>query len=1376
MKLSDFNSELGQPRPIQLAGVSTQPVSGSLWLGRDSHSQPLQICVFESASALPDGKMERVWEQRRGNAATNVLIVVLHDGTVDMAGPVTRQGVLPLLRNMDAVDALRVLKLAKESPDSFSAIKFLHLVFGSIHSELSGLNNSGLFADHILKEVVQEEGSPYNSEFKEASKKAKPLLSKTTKELIQGLGFKVTSNDSRTDILLDADDRQVALAVLLHENESPDSASPAFNNQTPISHALTQASKRNLKWVITLAPDRTIRLYPAVLNVGVGRRGATETFIELHAGLLKDENAGLLWMIFSADALLDKGSVSRLLEDSTRFSGSLAQDLRERIYVEVMPRLAKGIADVRRSTNKDDEFLKDTLQMATHVLFRLLFIAYAEDKDLLPYAHSSAYRKSSLKAIAQEILESIRKGAQFGDTTRLWEQVSVLCDSISKGNKTLDIPAYNGVLFSSDKDDSPHGEAISKVKLKDSVFGHVLAGLLLTKGKDGNLGPVDFRSLGVREFGTIYEGLLESELSEAKEDLSIKSKDGDQIYVPAAKKEHAAVKEGEFYLHNKSGARKASGAYFTKEFAVDHLLDLALDKALDDHLLRVAEVAKKSEHDAAELLFDFRVADIAMGSGHFLIYAIDRIERKFREYLITNPLPPVRIQLNELREAARSELGESADILEGRLEDAALLRRLIARRCIYGVDMNPISVQLAQLAVWIHTFVPGLPLSFLEHNLIQGNSLIGVANQRDFEDLLDDARLAVRKYLDEALPLIRKMGAIADKNVADVKEMKKLRVEALSTLEPAIAAMDIAVWKRAKGNVVSDAGDDLMGLLQDSAKLLRSNMLREARKGLQPLGCRHLMACFPEVFLRMNSGFDVLLGNPPWEKVHFEEPQFWSKHINGYYAMNPAERLKAESAIKASINDIKTQLNEMHSVSEERSHIYGNLYSDPKGSVVRYGTASGHPDLFRMFAWRFWELLRAKGRVGLVLPRTALSGDVMSAWRNRLIKPLDGISQASLSVTVLANKAGWVFDDIDTRYTVCLCAIYKAPGVNSLMLNGPFEEKSRFDGERLVYAEFSAEEVGAWTDSCKLPLLPSVKTQELFRKIRKQPNLVEDNDISSKWRCRPIQELNSTSNKDLFDLKGEAKPAECMPVYKGESFDLWEPDRGEDRYYGRVKSNKSTIDELYRKRSASFQRGNSSPWAGADAKEIKDIDTIECRFHRIAFRDITNRTNTRTLVAALLPPEVVCTHKAPVLVWSKGADTDRAYLIGILSSRICDWYTRRWVEMTMSFTIFNTIPCPKMDSSHLLYGEMVQAAGRLSCPDKRFAKWAKAVGVECGPLNSEDKQALVDRVDATSALLYGLSEQELETVFETFHEGWDWKPDYARVLAEYRRLKTKFKI
>ena len=1368
--------ELTDPLGASQSKVTIKTVSAELWLGNDTGNTPLQICVFETAIPLAEGKLKDLWVARHDGRAYPLILAAVCGTNVTMAGPLMRGNDLQITPDLDPDQAGRILKLAKACPDRHSAIRFLDSALVTAKSETPGLENSGLFADHVLRQVMSSDpDNSYRKEAKAAHDKAKPLLNKTGKDLFKGLGYATKANDARTDILLDADHKEIALAVLLHESERPDTASPALNGQAPITHAMTQAEKRNLRWVITVAHDRSIRLYPAVLNIGVGRRGPCETFVQLHTGLLKDQDAGLLWMLFSADALVQgKGAVYRLLADSSRFSGTLAEALRERIYGEVMPRLAKGIADARRHPNKDDAYLRDTLQMATHVLFRLLFIAYAEDKDLLPYRTSPAYQRNSLKTLATDILDDLRKGVKWGDTTRFWDQFSNLSQAISKGNKSLSVPAYNGVLFSDEADDSIHGHALTKVKLKDALFAPVLAGLLLTHADGKELGPVDFRSLGVREFGTIYEGLLESELSEAAEDLILKNKDGDQIYVTAGKKDEPAVREGEFYLHNKSGARKASGAYFTKEFAVDHLLDLALDKALDDHLVKLDPL---TENDAAEAIFDFRVADIAMGSGHFLIFAIDRIERKFRSYLEKRPLPAVKLQLQELREAAKQELGDSAAAVENKLEDAALLRRLIARRCIYGVDMNPISVQLAQLAVWIHTFVPGLPLSFLEHNLIQGNSLVGVANATDFEDLLDDARLAVRKYLDNALPAIRKMGAIADKNVADVKEMKRLRTAALKELEPAIAAMDIAVWNRANGKIVGDTGDDLMGLLQDPDKLLRSNVLRDARKGLQPLSCRHLIACFPEVFLRKNSGFDVLLGNPPWEKVKFEKSMFFGRHIPGYYGMAQADRTKAEKALGKTITNIDELLKSAQAEAELPSGVLGNLYSDPKGRF-RFGVAAGDPDLFRMFAWRFWELLAQGGRLGIVLPRSAFSGDGLVEWRMQLLKAdkMTGDNNAEATITSVVNTGGWVFDDILQQYTVTLCSILKKRGQNELLLNGPFKNITDFNKERNKFAHFPAAEVLLWTESAKLPLLPSSKAQDAFRQIRKSPNMVGEYDINSSWHCRPYRELDATGDAKFFNLTGNKPKEDTMPIFKGESFDLWEPDRGTDRYYGWLKSDADTIKELTRKRKASFRRGANSPWWGADDRYIQDDGTIECLHPRIAFRDITRATDSRTVRAALLPSGVVCVHNAPVLVFPKGTQADVAYVLGILSSRICDWYSRRWIEVHLTFSVFNCLPCPRVKADTGLYKELVASAGRLACPDKRFAKWAKSVGVEHGPLKPEEKQELVDRVDAVVALLYGLSEQELETVFETFHEGWDWKLDHARVLAEYRRLKTKHKI
>ena len=1362
-------TELIAPLGNAQSVVKIKGFNAQLWLGKDPGNTPLQICLIDLPSAIPDGKIKELWTERHGGRAAPLILGLVLDGKVTLAGPLLHGNDLPLARGLDADQAGRVLKLAKDCPDRNSAVRFLGSAIETTRSETPGLENSGLFADHVLRQVMSADvENTYRREVQSAHEKAKPLLTKSGKDLIKGLGFATKANDARTDILLDADQKEIALAVLLHESERPEAASPALNGQSPITHAITQAEKRNLRWVITVAHDRSIRLYPAVLNVGVGRRGPCETYVQLHTGLLKETDAGLLWMLFSADALLqDKGAVYRLLADSNRFSGKLAEALRERIYVEVMPRLAKGIADARRHPRKDEAYLRDTLQMATHALFRLLFIAYAEDKDLLPFKSSQQYQRNSLKTVATDLLEDLRKEAKWGDTTTYWDKFVILSQAISKGNKSLSVPAYNGVLFSDDEDDSVHGHALSKVKLKDSVFAPALAGLLLTQPEGKDLGPVDFRSLGVREFGTIYEGLLESELSEATEDLVLKSKDGDQIYVSAGKKDEPAVREGEFYLHNKSGARKASGAYFTKEFAVDHLLDLALDKGLDAHLSKLDGM---SENDAAEALFDFRIADIAMGSGHFLIFAIDRIERKFRAYLEKRPLPAVRLQLQELREAAVRELGEMAVSVENKLEDAALLRRLIARRCIYGVDMNPISVQLAQLAVWIHTFVPGLPLSFLEHNLIQGNSLIGIATSADLNEFMSEAPLSVGPYLEKALPLIKRIGGIADKNVADIKEMKRLRTEAQKLLKPAIAALDIAVWIKAVGN--DECGNvELMTLLSDLEGKEAVNAHNKAKKALSKIGCCHLLAAFPEVFVRKPEGFDVLLGNPPWEKVKFEPGMFWCRHITGYKGLTPKEREDAENELRKRMPEADEQIAQEIASSRELADMYANIYSDKKGGACRYGKSSGAPDLFKWFAQRFWELLRPNGSMGIVLPRSALAGDGLEFWRKKIWGGILGyeFSASCFEITMLENKAEWVFTDVDPRYTVALISVQKQTGKDRLRLNGPFKDLETYNKHGKSFGEVSAKKVLEWSDNAALPMLPSARALALFSSIRNHPGLSRHS--VSGGALQPYNELHSTKHKPLFIPAAGNTPKGAIKVYKGESFDIWQPDRGV--YHGIARDNEAMLQHLIQAREASFGRKSSAFNMYAE-EYIRDPNTLAIHRPRIAFRDISRSTDTRSLRACLIPPNTTIADNAVVLTMPN-CEKQEAYYLGLLCSRTVDWYARRFVELHFKLYHFNTLPAPEYKDTPLSR-ELINSAGRLACQDERFSKWAKVVGVNCGPLDPEEKQKLVDVLEAACALLYGLNEAELQTVFETFHEGWDWKPDHARVLAEYTALKKKHKL
>jgi hypothetical protein len=726
------------------------------------------------------------------------------------------------------------------------------------------------------------------------------------------------------------------------------------------------------------------------------------------------------------------------------------------------------------------------------------------------------------------------------------------------------------------------------------------------RSPDGITDLSDLRGLSVREFGTIYEGLLESELAVAEVDL-ITDRRGN--HRPCRPGEAPVVEKGRVYLHNCSGARKATGTWFTKPFAVDHLLDQALEPALHDHLERLGAL---DEATAAERLFDFRVADIAMGSGYFLLAAVDRIERALCAYLARRPLRGV---------PARS------------------LRPLVARHCIYGVDLNPVAVDLARLTIALHTAVARLPLSPPDHHLVAGNALLHV---------------------------------------------------------PA--------W--------------------------------------------------PEVFRRERGGFDVILGNPPWEKPRVEEHAFWARHVPGLRGLPQREQEALKARLRAERPDLVAAYEqELADAAALRQALTAGDYP---------GMATGDPDLYKAFCWRFWRLLAADGgRMGVVLPRSALNAKGSAEFRRELFRHADPVD-----ITVLHNARGWVFDEAEHRYTIALvAACRRAPRGKSVRLRGPFSTPAQFrEGLRLPAAEFRGDEVTAWTDAASLPLLPTAESLEVFARLRQSPRL---DAAGGPWRARPQTELHATADKGLMDLASETCPEGFWPIFKGESFDLWEPDTG--RYYGWADPAR-VLPCLREKRLRSSRKRNSA-YAEFDG-QLRDPRTLPCLTPRVAFRDITNRTNRRTVVAALVPPNVFLTHKAPFFLWPRGRPSDEAFLLGVLASLPLDWYARRFVETNLTYFILGPFPIPRPPESSPLRRRVVRLAGRLAAADERFAAWAQAVGVPRGPLPAEQKRDHVHELDAVIARLYGLEERHLVHVFETFHEGWDHGERLRETLRHYRRWET----
>src|SRR5581483_12495643 len=370
------------------------------------------------------------------------------------------------------------------------------------------------------------------------------------RDLVAALGFRTEPADALSVELL-VNERRRALAVFLDEREDFDRGETRFGGQSPVSHALAVAERRGLAWVV-LTRGRQIRLYSVKPDVGVGRRGRALTSFGLDLALLPTDRAGYLDLVFSPRALDEGGTLEELLESSGRFAADLGARLRDRVYFDAVPTLATAVArhaaGTRQPTEQD---LGDAYEQTLVILFRLLFVAYGEDRGLLPYEANELYRESSLKRLAVELAERRRAGTLDFDPAQrdLWGRVRALFRAIELGHREWGVPRYGGSLFSSDPAISRAGAAIDGLELTNAEIGPALAALLVDLTREGAPGPVDFRSLSVREFGTIYEGLLESELSLAPSDLALDKKG---TYVPAKPGEEPVVRAGEVYFHDRS--------------------------------------------------------------------------------------------------------------------------------------------------------------------------------------------------------------------------------------------------------------------------------------------------------------------------------------------------------------------------------------------------------------------------------------------------------------------------------------------------------------------------------------------------------------------------------------------------------------------------------------------------------------------------------------------------------------------------------------------------------------------------------------------------------------------------------------------------------
>ena len=613
----------------------------------------------------------------------------------------------------------------------------------------------------------------------------------------------------------------------------------------------------------------------------------------------------------------------RAVEGSSEYSIGVGEELKDRVF-EAQRLCVEGF--VSRTENRLDPE-KDLHACQKHsliFLYRLLFIMFAEDRGLLPYRSNQTYTNNrSLARHRDEIaerLDQVRLELPVSDYQRdsvaLWNDLQDLFDLIDRGHARYGVHAYNGGLFDLESD-----TFLARHKLSDWYTARVLDQLGRAPLHDSpgvGLFRVDYRDLAIQQLGSVYEGLLELHPRYAACDMHvIRSR------TAASKREliHPATepipngyvgtstnyRAGSIYLATEKGERRRTGSYYTPDHIVNHIVQKTLGakcNEISEQLMN--EIASREENlkeipieerpriegELEELrgAFDDRVLtvkilDPAMGSGHFLVRACQYLA----EEIATNP------HTND----------PDAEDLEGDESTITYWKRRVAENCLHGVDVNPMAVELSKLALWLDTAAADAPLTFLDHHLQCGDSLIGAKLSR-LNSLPDDKGLLEGEFTREvasALPALmdslEAIGALPSDTAERVKEKERIyKRRFLPALRRFCTVGDLWTAEAMHGDLIESdqyaSSLEALGTQRLFSEVTGSDWAQAAfakldEKTVAPF---HWELAYPNVFLKesqdeqVDGGFDVILGNPPYDVISEKESGKNIDHLKRYIKLD----------------------------------------------------------------------------------------------------------------------------------------------------------------------------------------------------------------------------------------------------------------------------------------------------------------------------------------------------------------------------------------------------------------------------------------------------------------------------------------------------------
>ena len=1070
----------------------------------------------------------------------------------------------------------------------------------------------------------------------------------------------------------------------------------------------------------------------------------------------------------------------RAIKEGRYYEERVAANLSNLVFGQVFPELARSIAAAAPKAP-----LPEVREATLIFLYRLLFILYAEDRDLLP-VRNTGYDDYALRdKVRGDVWDRKDRDDVFSTiAARYWTTIDDLCRVIDQGEAIIGLPPYNGGLF-----DRQRIPLLANIRIADDVMANVIDSLSFEKTTDGRR-YINYRDLGVQQLGSIYERLLEQEIV----------RDGSGI----------TVRPNVF-------ARKGSGSYYTPDdlvgLLVKETIEPLVQSRMDAFATKISEldtsqlpegrrISRLKQLDPAEKLLELKVCDPAMGSGHFLVNLVDNLADRVitamaeAEASVDNYISPLTERIDTIRTTIIDNAEKRGwNINTDQLDDRYIVRRMVLKRCVYGVDKNPMAVELAKVSLWLHTFTVGAPLSFLDHHLRCGDSLFGSWVRTSIDKAKEQGELFLEGPVKQATQAAAPMQIIEGLTDAEIAEAHRSAeefagIEKMTTpLNSFLSLVYAFDWLN-----ISDRDDKaalnayFLGIFGDPIDIASGKievltgkrdserftvLLGEARQLLDDEHFFNWQVAFPGVWTawesaELNGGFDAVIGNPPWDRMKLQQVEWFAAR-------------RREIAMTPRAADRKRMIADLEKAGDPLARDFADANKRTTAALRMARRSDDYPllsggdvNLYSLFVERAMTLVKPDGMVGLLTP-SGIASDKTAA---RFFKGV--ATEGRLRAFYDFENKKVFFPDVHASFK--FCAFVASPSPAETPANCAFflHDVSELDDPERCFPITAEDFALVNPNTGTAPIFRTRRDAELTTAIYSRLPVLVDRSSGEEvktWPVKYTRMFDMTIDSNLFRTREKLEEKEgaylvsgnrfaspsgnWVPLYEGKMVQAF------DHRAASITVNPENLHRSAQPLPATLEQHENPDWLPTPQYWVLESETsFPTVPYLLTFKDVTASTNVRSMIAALIPCSGVG-NTLPIVSTDRQTTVDSAILLANFNSIPFDYVARQKIQgQHLNWYIVEQLPVVPSDRYEAVHFGSKTASKivretvlELTYTAHDMAPFARDMGYvdEVGKVmlpftwNGDRRLYLRAKLDAVFFHLYGVTDRDdIRYIYSTF--------------------------